>query len=244
MKDRSSEQYRSAERRGAVDVVIVAPNRGDVAEVAHALSESEYEVQLVHDPQRVAQAVVGGRPDVVVVDLRDRDPIAERILGWVAGNRKSRALVITAAQEVDARIWALNLGVSDYLAAPFEIREALARVEHLIAQQRVDRPRRLVAGDLTVDLAQRSAVRNGIHVALTPREVGLLVTLIEKSERPVTKDELLVAVWGSEARSQNVVEANVSSLRRKLHALGPPVIHTLHRAGYVFRPVRSSARTQ
>ena len=52
---------------------------------------------------------------------------------------------------------------------------------------------------------------------------------------------LLTAVWGTEARSQNVVEANVSSLRRKLHALGPPVIHTLHRAGYIFRPVRSSA---
>lgn len=240
VKDRSSERHRRGQRRGAVDVVIVAPDRGDVGEVAHALAKSAYDVQLVHDPQRVAHAVVGGRPDVVVVDLRDGDPLAERILGWVAGNGKSRALVITQAHEVDARIWALDVGASDYLAAPFELREAVARVEHLIAQQRVERPLRLVAGDLTVDLAQRSAVRNGMHVALTPREVGLLVTLVEHSEQPVTKQELLVAVWGAEARSQNVVEANVSSLRRKLHAFGPPVIHTLHRAGYVFRPVGSS----
>jgi two-component system OmpR family response regulator len=221
--------------------VIVAPDRSDVGAFAHALTESEYKVQLVHEPQRIAQAVIGGRPDVVVVDLRDRDPLAERILRWVAGNGKSRALVITEAHDVDARIWALDLGVSDHLAAPFATREALARVEHLLAQQRVARPLQLVAGDLTVDLAQRSAVRNGKYVALTPREVSLLVTLIEKSDQPVTKQELLGAVWGAEARSQNVVEANVSSLRRKLHALGPPVIHTLHRAGYVFRPVRSSS---
>jgi DNA-binding response OmpR family regulator len=78
-------------------------------------------------------------------------------------------------------------------------------------------------------------------VTLTPREVGLLVTLVEQPEQPVTKQQLLVAVWGAEVRSLNVVEANVSSLRRKLHALGPPVIHTLHRAGYVFRHVPSSA---
>jgi two-component system OmpR family response regulator len=220
--------------------VIVAPDRSDVGEFARALSESTYTVQLVHDPQRVAQAVIGGRPDVVVVDLRYGDPLAERVLGWIAGKGKSGALVITEAGEVDARIWALDLGASDHLAAPFEIREALARVEHLIAQQRVRRPLRLVAGDLTVDLAQRSAVRNGKQVALTPREVGLLVTLIEQSEQPVTKQELLVAVWGAEVRSQNVVEANVSSLRRKLHALGPPLIHTLHRAGYVFRAAPSS----
>ena len=241
VNDRTSERFRIPQRPGRVDVVIVAPERRDMGAVAQALSESAYEVQLVHDPQRVAQAVVSGRPDVVVVDLRDGDPLAERILCWIAGNGKSRALVITEAHEVDARIWALDLGVSDHLAAPFATREALARVKHLLAQQRVERPPRLVAGDLTVDLAQRSAVRNGKYVALTPREVGLLVTLIEQSEQPVTKQELLVAVWGAEARSQNVVEANVSSLRRKLHALGPPVIHTLHRGGYVFRPVTPSA---
>ena len=35
-------------------------------------------------------------------------------------------------------IWALDLGAADHLAAPFATREALARVERLIAQQRVD----------------------------------------------------------------------------------------------------------
>jgi DNA-binding winged helix-turn-helix (wHTH) protein len=53
----------------------------------------------------------------------------------------------------------------------------------------------------------------------------------------VSKQDLLCTVWRGEDRSENVVEANVSSLRRKLHGLGPPVIHTVHRTGYVFRPV-------
>ena len=242
MKHGSREKDQNGRTHGPVDVVIVAPERTDVGEFVDAMSRSAYAVTLVHDPQAVARAVVGGHPDVVVVDLRHGDPLAERILGWVAGRGKSRALVITEAHEVDARLSALDLGAADHLSAPFEIREALARVERLIAQQREPRSSRVVAGDLTVDLAQRSAVRNGRHVALTPRELSLLLALIEQSEHPVTKRELLVAVWGEEVRSQNVVEANVSSLRRKLHALGAPVIHTLHGAGYVFRPVAEPSR--
>ena len=52
------------------------------------------------------------------------------------------------------------------------------------------------------------------------------------------KEHLLRTVWNGDDRTLNVVEANVSSLRRKLHGLGPPVIHTVHRSGYVFREVR------
>ena len=65
--------------------------------------------------------------------------------------------------------------------------------------------------------------------------------LIERSEQPVTKQELLAAVWGTKARSQNVVEANVSSLRQKApcaRAAGDP--HAAS-SGVIFRPVRSSA---
>ena len=94
MKDRSSERYQRAQRRGAVDVVIVAPDRSDVGEFAHALSESAYDVQLVHDPQRVAQAVVGGRPDVVVVDLR-----CSKVTGTVSGTvRTLRDMSAVAAR--------------------------------------------------------------------------------------------------------------------------------------------------
>ena len=241
MRGQHFEREKGARRQASVDVLIVAPACSDISAIFEALSESGYEVHRVHDPQGVARTIVGGRPDVVVVDLRHDDPLAERILTWMSANAKVSALVITEVHEVDARLRALDLGADDHLMAPFETREAVARVERLLAQLRDQRPRCIDAGDLTVDISQRSAVRNGMHVPLTPREVGLLCVLIERSGRPVSKRELLVAVWGDEARSENVVEANVSSLRRKLHALGPAVIHTLHRSGYVFRPVPLSA---
>src|SRR5262249_54735430 len=138
------------------------------------------------------------------------------------------------------RIQALQLGAIDHLVAPFEVREGIVRTELLIARRRAGREARLEAGDIMIDAAQRTALRNGELVTLTPRELALLTVLVQRRGEAVSKQDLLTRVWRGETRSENVVEANVSSLRRKLHGLGPPVIHTVHRTAYVFRPVSQS----
>src|SRR5262249_36429263 len=151
-------------------------------------------------------------------------------------NTSASALVITDSTQTDERLRALRLGAEAHVVAPFEARELSARVEHLIARRRHGREERVEVGDMTIDVELRSAVRNGEVVTFTPRELALLLALVQRAGEAVSKQELLETVWHGEARSENVVEANVSALRRKLHAVGPPVIHTVHRSGYAFRP--------
>ncbi len=133
---------------------------------------------------------------------------------------------------------ALRLGAFDHLVAPFDIGEGAMQIELLVERRRAAHHAELVAGDLTVSPAVRTVTRNGQVVALTPRELDLLLVLIRSRGIAVPKQDLLETVWNGDNRTLNVVEANVSSLRRKLHGLGPPVIHTVHRSGYVFREVR------
>jgi two-component system OmpR family response regulator len=126
------------------------------------------------------------------------------------------------------------------MVAPLDMRECTSRIEHLLARRRKSRSGRIRAGDITIDIMQRTAMRHGELVPLTPRELALLLALVQRSDDTVSKRELLSSVWQGEIRSENVVEANVSALRRKLHAVGPPIIHTVHRSGYVFRPAPPS----
>ena len=133
---------------------------------------------------------------------------------------------------------ALELGAVDHLVAPFDVSEGAMRIELLVQRRRAGHESEVVAGDLTVDTAVRTVTRSGQVVALTPRELDLLLVLIQSRGRAVPKQDLLKTVWNGDNRTLNVVEANVSSLRRKLHGLGPPVIHTVHRSGYVFREMR------
>jgi DNA-binding response OmpR family regulator len=229
--------------RGAIDVLVVALSLPDVGELVDALKTTRVAVERAESPDAVAHDVVTGRPDVVIIDLRigdGGDGLPDRILSWVCRNSSASALVITDPDQADTRIRAIELGAADHVVAPLHIGECIARVDHLLAQRRRGRMGRIEIGDMTIEPSQRTAVRNGELITFTPRELALLLVLVQRRGEAVSKRDLLATVWQGEVRSENVVEANVSALRRKLHAVGTPVIHTVHKTGYVFRPTSPS----
>jgi DNA-binding response OmpR family regulator len=225
----------------ALSVLLVGGTAPDTAGLCTACIETGLTALRSSDPEVIAHAVVTRHPEVVVIDLRNDDWLSDRILQWICRDASCSALVITQLSEVETRLRVIEMsGLVDHLIAPFDSREGCARVRTLLARGRRERTARVDAGDLQLEVAQRSVERGGERVALTPREIDVLLALVECEGQPVSKRDLLARVWHGEARSENVVEANVSSLRRKLHALGPPLIHTVHRTGYVFRPVPPS----
>jgi DNA-binding response OmpR family regulator len=71
---------------------------------------------------------------------------------------------------------------------------------------------------------------------LTPREFGLLATMLRHQHLVLSKVQLLNDVWGFEHYDLNVVEVHMSALRRKLEEHGPRLIHTVRSIGYLMRP--------
>ena len=105
------------------------------------------------------------------------------------------------------------------------------------------RPRVLYCGDLVLDESRWTVHRAGTLVDLSPTEFRLLACLLRDQGTVVTRAELLERVWGRDYTGQpQVVETYVSYLRRKLHRLGPPLIHTRRGAGYVLRGPDPDAR--
>jgi two-component system OmpR family response regulator len=229
-------------RGESITLLLVGTPARDTDELLKAFANSGMGASRSHDPDEIAHSVTMQRPNVVVVDLRNDDPLSRRMLEWICRKAATGALVITDLTQVETRLQVLEMDcVIDHLIAPFDPREGTARVRALLALRSRGNPLRIDAGDLQVDVAQRVVERRGERVPLTPRELDLLLLLIENTDTPVPKREILDRIWGGQAHSENVVEANVSSLRRKLHAIGPPVIYTVHRSGYVFRSVSLSS---
>ena len=97
-------------------------------------------------------------------------------------------------------------------------------------------PRVLRCGDLVLDESRWTVHRAGTLVDLSPTEFRLLACLLRDQGSVLTRAELLERVWGSGYTGQpQVVETYVSYLRRKLHRLGPPLIHTRRGVGYLLR---------
>lgn len=148
-------------------------------------------------------------------------------------------IMVTARDDVADRVRGLRSGADDYLSKPFAFDELLARIDAVT--RRIDRPAFIAAqpdgslsvGDLHFDPRTMILTRSGTPVQLTVKEMGVLRMLMESPGKVISRTDILRAVWGIEDDPlTNIVEVYLSRLRRKLHALGPPVIENLRGFGY------------
>lgn len=209
------------------------------AYILRGLREQGHTVDIAATGRDGLFLATGGEHDVLIVDrmLPGLDGI-----GLVQALRgtgvKAPVLFLTALGGVGDRVRGLDAGGDDYLVKPFAFAELLARVNALARRPPLNEtPTQLRAGDLEMDLLQRSVVRGGRTVDLQPREFQLLEYLLRNKDRVVTRTMLLEAVWDFHFDPRtNIVETHMSRLRSKLAAENAPeLIHTVRGAGYILR---------
>jgi two-component system, OmpR family, response regulator len=183
-------------------------------------------------------AVLLGSFDLLIVDrlLPGLDGIA-LIQRLRDENFHVPVLVLSALSAVDERVRGLKAGGDDYLTKPFAFSELAARIEALLRRPLETRETTLQLGDLTLDLIDRMAMRNGRRIDLLPREFKLLEYLMRRPEQVVTRAMLLEDVWHYRFVPQtNLVDVHIGKLRRKLDAQGePPLIESIWGSGFMLR---------
>ena len=148
-------------------------------------------------------------------------------------------LMLTARDRTSDKVHGLRTGADDYLAKPFDPHELLARVEALLrrvpAQNRSGDWQEF--GDIRLDLQIGRVFRSGRKLDLSEREVALLRYLIERRGTVVSRDELLLNVWGyTNAPTTRTIDVHIATLRQKLERdpRNPELIVTVHSQGYRF----------
>lgn len=140
--------------------------------------------------------------------------------------------VLAACAEVAEGEALLDAGADDFVTAPFKTRELVARIRAGV--RRAAAHSRFQWGPLELDRVQRVVRLRGRSIALTARECGLLVCLIEAGGRAVSREDLRARVWNNKDKGSNLVEVYLSRLRDKLGE-DATVIETVRRAGYRLR---------
>jgi two-component system KDP operon response regulator KdpE len=146
-------------------------------------------------------------------------------------------IVLSALDDEDHKVRALEAGADDYVTKPFSPRELIARLEAAL-RRAPDAPRepRVEVGDLTVDLADRSVYLAVEEVHLTPIEYDLLRLLVVSRGRLLTHRVLLSEVWGPRyVNDTQVLRTHIANLRRKIDPDGSRrLIRTETGVGYRF----------
>lgn len=175
-----------------------------------------------------------GRPDIVVLDIGMPDVDGLTVCRQLREVLDVPVIMLTARDDVDDKVRALELGADDYVTKPFAFDELLARVRALLRRRPVLTVGRLEFADLLCDIGTREVSRAGRPVALTPREFDLLRSFLQHPRRVLTREALLQDVWGSDFEGDaKIVDVYVGYLRQKLGE--PRLIQTIRGVGYTLK---------
>ncbi len=214
-------------------VVDDEPNITDL--VAMALRYEGFDVETAGTGGAALKAVDAFRPELIILDvmLPDLDGFAvtERLQ---AARSKVPVLFLTARDAVEDKVRGLTLGGDDYVTKPFSLEELVARVRVLLRRSgTTEESGPLVFADLELDDDTHEVRRDGTPVELTATEFRLLRYLMQNAPRVLSKAQILDHVWNYDfGGDANIVETYVSYIRKKLDALGPPLIQTVRGVGY------------
>jgi len=217
-------------------ILVVDDEPSIVDAVSTALRYEGFDVREATTGREALAAVAEFEPALVVLDWMLPD-----IEGIEVGRRlrdrgfKTAILFLTAKDAVENKVEALRAGGDDYVTKPFSLSEVVARVQAILRRTRGEMPGDVLHyGDLTLDESRHEVYRGETPIELTATEFSLLRFFLMNPRLVLSKGQILQNVWHYDfGGNTNVVETYVSYLRKKLDAVGPPLIRTVRQAGYI-----------
>ena len=222
--------------------ILVVDDEAAVREsLRRALALEGYDVELAADGAEALYRLDIGevQPDAIVLDVLmpnvDGLETARRLRG--SGNRIP-ILMLTARDEVEARVAGLDAGADDYVVKPFALEELLARLRALLRRAAPAEDGDVLRfADIELDPATREVNRGGDPIELTRTEFTLLELFLLNPRQVLTRSIIFERVWGYDfGFGSNSLDVYIGYLRRKTEQGGKPrLIQTIRGVGYALR---------
>ena len=185
------------------------------------LGRAGYAIAEAANAREALSAKSIDKPDLILLDLGLPDRDGLELVTALRAEPRSALIVISARDQTEQKVAALDLGADDYVTKPFDTEELLARVRASLRQRLASETERQVvaSGPISIDLLSRIVRRDGVEVHVTPKEWDLLAELAKHPGRVLTHANLLRTVWGPAHLGQTeYLRVAIRALRQKLEA--------------------------
>ena len=198
------------------------------------LSEKKYKIFLCEDFADAEEILEYFVFDLIIVDRMMPSGDGIDLIKTVKDKSNTPVILLTAMGETESRIAGLKIGADDYLSKPFEPEELYLRIQKLLALFKNDAidNKSFIFGDFVFNITTLQLKKNSKIVYLTEGENKLLLTLINKNNAIVLREELAESDYDeSELRK---VDVQVTRLRKKIeeNPKQPRFIKTIRGKGY------------
>ncbi|WP_296147806.1 response regulator transcription factor [uncultured Flavobacterium sp.] len=208
--------------------------------VIKGLEENGFSVTLAITGEIAREMVSESEWDIILMDimLPGIDGIQLTKLIRFKKNH-TPILVLSALDDADDKVSALDSGADDYLVKPFHFKELISRINALTRRTKFnykEKEQVYFCHNLKVNLDEHSVSQDENPIDLSPREYKLLLFLLENKNKVVSRTQILNAVWGiNYDNNTNVVDVYISYLRNKIDENQHKFIHTIKGTGYMLK---------
>ncbi|MBR5779620.1 MAG: response regulator transcription factor [Clostridia bacterium] len=191
------------------------------------LTLAGYECKQVFDGEEALNTAFENKFDLVLLDVMLPKLSGFEIIQELKG---TPVIFVTARSAVSDRLKGLKLGADDYIVKPFEMLELIERVKAVLRRTKGE-TRQFEFDDICIHLDDRRVFKNGIEIALKPKEYDLLEAFINNRNIALSREKLISLVWDFDYEGDTrTVDVHVQQLRRKLGL--SERIQTVYKTGY------------
>lgn len=205
--------------------------------IVYTLESSGYQAKGFKDAKEFYPALEEETPELILLDIMLPGEDGLSVLGKLRQNKTTKdipVMMVTARGSEYDKILGLDGGADDYITKPFGMMEFLARVRAILrrSQKRENDQAMYEAGDLKLYVDKHQVFAGNRQVELTLKEFELLKFLLENKGIVMTRDKLLIGVWGYDFDGETrTVDVHIRTLRQKLGDCGE-LIETVRGVGY------------
>ena len=222
-------------------ILIVEDDKYIIHFLSISLMEENYGLWVAKTVKEAVSLFYANRPDLVILDLGLPDGDGMEVIESIREAADTPVIVVSARQDEDEKIRALDAGADDYVTKPFDMGELQARIRAALRKREnyaQDKPTCFEQGDLSVDFEKRQVKVGGEEIHLTPIEYRILTLLIANRGKVLTHNYILKEIWGyAEGVEAGTLRVFMATLRRKIekNPSQPQHIVTEVGVGYRFR---------
>jgi two-component system phosphate regulon response regulator PhoB len=219
--------------------ILIIEDEKDLADLlAFNLEKEGFAARCAFDGHEGLEAARAERPDLVVLDLMLPGLMGTEVCKALRKDpRTSRipVLMVTAKSDEIDRVVGFEVGADDYIVKPFSMRELTLRVKAILRRcgnEPAPAAALLTLGDIMIDTEQHRVTSSSAEIDLTSTEYKLLLYLVERRGRVISRDQLLQDVWSyNDVGDTRTVDTHITRLRSKLGPTGEQ-IKTVRGFGY------------
>ncbi|MGJ1431625.1 response regulator transcription factor [Sphingobacterium spiritivorum] len=209
--------------------------------IVKGLEENGFNVQLCVSAEDAREVVFEHSFDIIIMDVMLPGIDGIQLTKMIRYKKNlTPILMLSALNEAEDKIAALDSGADDFLVKPFHFKELISRINALTRRTKYQKQEvlsnSLVIQNLKIDRDKYAVYQDGEKIELSPKEFKLLLYLAENTDKVVSRTMVLNAVWGINFdNNTNVVDVYISYLRNKIDESKHQFILTVKGTGYMFQ---------